>query len=97
MLRRDLGVDDLALQWFSSDLPNRTQCVSINGTVSEPLEQPHGVPQGSVLGPLLFCAYMTKLGQIIQKHHHSYHVYADDTQIYLSFDVNDSQAAVQKL
>ena len=97
ILSNDLGVDGLAIQWFRSYLSNRTQSVSINGTVSEPLELPHGVPQGSVLGPLLFCAYMTKLGQIIQSHDLSYHIYADDTQIYLSFNVHESQSAIQSL
>lgn len=97
ILHHDLGVDGLALEWFRSYLSNRTQCVSINGTVSESLELPHGVPQGSVLGPLLFCAYMTKLGLIIQRHDLNYHIYADDTQIYLSFDINDSLVAIRQL
>ena len=61
ILRDNLGVDGVALEWFSSYLSDRSQCVSIDGVVSESKTLPHGVPQGSVLGPLLFCAYMTEL------------------------------------
>ena len=62
------GVKGLALEWFRSYLTGRTQRVVVNGEASEPRELLYGVPQGSVLGPILFTLYCAPLEDILIKH-----------------------------
>ena len=67
------------LKWFLSYLKGRVQSVQIGSTFSREQNLLFGVPQGSVLGPVLFTIYTTPLGRIIQRHGLTYHLYADDT------------------
>ena len=72
-----------ALEWFVSYLTGRTQSVTIDHIMSTPTQLDCGVPQGSVLGPILFSLYTAPLINILQKYNVDYHLYADDTQIYI--------------
>ena len=65
--------------WFKSYLENRKQVVNVMGATSCSKDLRCGVPQGSVLGPILYVLYTSPLGDIVRSHGLSRHFYADDT------------------
>ena len=77
-LSRRFGIGGRALEWFRLYLGDRTQFVNINGSTSERHVLQFGVPQGLVLGRLLFSLYTSSLSDIASKHELSFHFYADD-------------------
>ena len=61
------GITGHALDWFINYLSNRTQCVMADGCKSESIEVCSGVPQGSILGPLLFILYINNMGILLKE------------------------------
>ena len=84
-LRTKFGISGAALSWFQSYLSERSFSVKVNDSKSSRCFLVIGVPQGSILGPILFILYTKELESIAKKYGFSIHFYADDTQIYIEF------------
>ena len=91
------GISDKALSFMQSYLSDRSQFVIIDGCTSTTQPLLTGVPQGSVLGPLLFTMYTTPLSYVMNDNSVSHHLYADDTQMYCSFSAQNSQSSTEHL
>ena len=84
-LESNFGITDNALAWIRSYLSVHSQKVVIGKAKSNPVTIAFGVPQGGLLGPILFTLYTSLLGHICTRHGITHHFYADDQQIYLAF------------
>ena len=86
------GVQGKTLGWIESFLIGRTQCVVLDGDTSTELPVSSGVPQGSVLGPILFLLYINDLPDNIQS---NVRLFADDTAVYLAVQGQEDTDVIQ--
>ena len=96
-LRSRIGLRDAALQWFASYHDQRTQAVKIENSTSEPVILRFGAPQGSLMGAEEYKIYTLQVGNILRHHDLEYHIYADDSGIYMSFCISDREDLNQVL
>lgn len=88
------GIRGYTLKWIKNFLDNRSQSVVINGYSSNTIPVSSGVPQGSVLGPLLFLIYINDLPNYV--HSSKVRLFADDTALYISLSVASHSSLLQQ-
>ena len=96
-MKERVGVGGIVHDWLESYLSDRSQTVCIDQIMSIAFLLLLGVPQGSVLGPLLFLIYTLPLGDLIRKFGYSLHIFADDTQLYLSVTADKVNGSVPQI
>ena len=96
-LQHHYGIGGTALKWLRSYLHNRQQSVVVKNIFSSSKPLQHGVPQGSVLEPLLFSLYFALLEDLIVAHRFDPMIYADDTQLYVAINTSNRSLMLRKL
>jgi len=96
-LQRRFGISGAALDWISTYLDGRSQFVKIGEEMSSATQCEIGVPQGSVLGPFLFSAYVSPIADVISSFGVQFHQYADDTQLYTAVNTDDEDICIRNL
>jgi Reverse transcriptase (RNA-dependent DNA polymerase)/Endonuclease-reverse transcriptase len=96
-LHQTFGLSGRALSWVRSYLTERSSFVRWKGCSSSAHPLDTGVPQGSVLGPLLFSLYIAPLSSVISSFGVRHHQYADDTQMYIAASRTDLSAMTDRL
>ena len=93
---RTVGLDDYLVSWILNYLTNRSQSVVLNGQTSDLLPVTSGVPQGSVLGPLLFLLYVNDINNVALSKDSKLILYADDVLLYRQIHSEQDYAALQQ-
>ena len=91
------GTWEKAPEWITSYLDNLKQLVVVEGVHSDQQELDYNVSQGLVLGSVLFRDYGSPIGNIFRRHDIQFHVYTDDTQMYISFHPDDQEETLERL
>ena len=97
ILNRHFNISDLALSWFCSYLSQRSQFVKMDNFSSSLTSLNSGVPQGSVLGPILFSLYTSPMCSIIVQHDLLFHQFADDITLFTGVSHPDPSPTLFKL
>ena len=97
ILSHSYGISGTALSWIKTYLLDRSQSVVINNHLSSPAPISYGVPQGSVLGPILFIMYTQSLHALIKQHSLHDQSFADDTQVYHSCKPQNTKQTIQSI
>ena len=97
ILKSHFGVDGTPLAWIKSYLDHRSFQVQVGTALSQSIELPYAVPQGSLIGPVLFICYISTLNDIIQDTSASMLGYADDHVVYKSFSPTIEVSALREL